>query len=319
VATIEARREVVLDRNSIVLIPRFQLFGLRQPEQDQGALTLLLDGSHLEDLALSSQAVLVTDAALGAGVAALIAGWQRPVRSDEQVPTIRSVLEGLAACGTPLAAARPRRTSSLVRVREYLRAQVSQPVTTEELCRMSGLSEPYLIRAFHYEFGLPPHAYHLRVRLAAACELLTRGRAVASVAYECGFADQSHLSRKFKAVYGLTRLGGRPGRRAGTVMAREGGRAVFAGAEGTVPGHLRACRAAATSPCPVELSTAAPTRCPTENSGWVRRRHWQAGRVGQCGGRGGAGCRTAGHRESSGLAGGDAIGSGGGPGARGGV
>ena len=69
---------------------------------------------------------------------------------------------------------------------------------------MSGLSESYLIRAFHYEFGLPPHAYHLRVRLAAACELLSRGLALASVAYECGFADQSHLSRKFKAVYGVT-------------------------------------------------------------------------------------------------------------------
>ena len=69
---------------------------------------------------------------------------------------------------------------------------------------MSGLSECHLIRAFHYEFGLPPHAYHLRLRLAAACELLARGLAVASVAYECGFADQSHLSRKFKAVYGVT-------------------------------------------------------------------------------------------------------------------
>ena len=42
------------------------------------------------------------------------------------------------------------------------------------------------------------------MRLAAACELLSRGLPVASVAYECGFADQSHLSRKFKTVYGLT-------------------------------------------------------------------------------------------------------------------
>jgi AraC-like DNA-binding protein len=27
---------------------------------------------------------------------------------------------------------------------------------------------------------------------------------VSTVAFECGFADQSHLSRNFKAVYGLT-------------------------------------------------------------------------------------------------------------------
>lgn len=204
VATIEARREVVLDRNWIVLIPRFQLFALRQQGEDQGPVTLLLAGSHLESLRLSARAALVTDTALGERVAALVVQWQHPLPSVGHATTLRSVLERLATRGTPLAAARTRRISSLVRVREYLRAQLSQPVTTEELSRLSGLSEPYLIRAFHYEFGLPPHAYHLRVRLAAACELLTRGLAVASVAYECGFADQSHLSRKFKAVYGLT-------------------------------------------------------------------------------------------------------------------
>ena len=200
----ETRRDFVLDQNCIVLIPSFQLFALRHQGRDQGPVTLLLAGTLCQSLDFSAQEVLVTDAPLGEGMTALIAQWQRPAGSEEDLPKIRSVVERLMARGTPLAAARPRRISSLVRVREYLRAQISQPVTTEELSQVSGLSEPYLIRAFHYAFGLPPHAYHLRVRLAAACELLTRGRSVASVAYECGFADQSHLSRKFKAIYGLT-------------------------------------------------------------------------------------------------------------------
>jgi AraC-like DNA-binding protein len=69
---------------------------------------------------------------------------------------------------------------------------------------MTGLTESHFIRAFHLEFGLPPHAYHLRLRLALAVELLSSGLSVATVANECGFADQSHLSRKFKEVYGLT-------------------------------------------------------------------------------------------------------------------
>ena len=88
--------------------------------------------------------------------------------------------------------------------RDYLRAHVSEPVTITALAGMMGLAESHLIRAFHREFGLPPHAYHLRLRLAAACELLERGLSVSTVAFECGFADQSHLSRNFKAVYGLT-------------------------------------------------------------------------------------------------------------------
>jgi AraC-like DNA-binding protein len=204
VATIEARREVVLDRNWIVLVPGFDLFALRQQREGEGAVTLLLHGSHLEGLGLFDQPALVTDAALGEMVSALVAQWQRPVCSDGHATRIRSVLERLVARGTPLSATRPQRISALVPVRDYLRAKMSQPVATEELSRLSGLSESYLIRAFHYEFGLPPHAYHLRVRLAAACELLSGGLAVASVAYECGFADQGHLSRKFKAVYGLT-------------------------------------------------------------------------------------------------------------------
>jgi AraC-like DNA-binding protein len=93
---------------------------------------------------------------------------------------------------------------TLVAVRDYLREHETDPAPTEALSRFSGLTESHLIRAFHHEFGLPPHAYHLRLRLARACDLLAQRLPVSSVAYECGFADQSHLSRKFKETYGLT-------------------------------------------------------------------------------------------------------------------
>jgi AraC-like DNA-binding protein len=68
---------------------------------------------------------------------------------------------------------------------------------------MSGLTESHFIRAFHHDFGLPPHAYHMRLRLAEASRLLARGQSVSTVAFDCGFADQSHLSRKFREVYGV--------------------------------------------------------------------------------------------------------------------
>ena len=205
VVTVESRRDVIADRNWIVLIPALQLHGLRAVgETAQGAVTLLLGDSHLVGLDLPTQAALVTDSGLGEKLAALVAQLQRPVRSVEHTTTIRALLEQLLTGSTPLAAGRVRRTNPLAPLRTFLQAHVSEPVSTEDLARVSGLSESHLIRAFHYEFGLPPHAYRLRLRLAAACELLTRGLTVASVAYECGFADQSHLSRKFKAAYGLT-------------------------------------------------------------------------------------------------------------------
>jgi AraC-like DNA-binding protein len=202
--TVQARREVVADRNWIVLIPAFQLYGLRaQGEAAPGALTLLLGGSHLEGLDLPTQAAVVTDSALGGKVADQIAQLQRPVLAVDQATTIRSLLEQLLSCSTPLAG-RVRHSNPLAPLLTLLRAQASESVPTQELARLSGVSEWHLIRSFHYEFGLPPHAFHLRLRLAFACQLLVRGLPIASVAYECGFADQCHLNRKFKAIYGLT-------------------------------------------------------------------------------------------------------------------
>jgi AraC-like DNA-binding protein len=52
--------------------------------------------------------------------------------------------------------------------------------------------------------GLPPKSYHFQVRLARARQLLAEGRPATWTAYECGFADQSHLTRRFKEFYGLT-------------------------------------------------------------------------------------------------------------------
>ena len=203
--SLESRRDVVADRNWIVLIPPFELHELRpQGEAALGAVTLLVGGSQIEGLDIARLPALVADPALGERVAALIAQARNGVRSDEQATAIRSTLEHLLVAGMPIAAGRIRQYSRLTRVRTFLQTHVSEPVSIEDLARMTGLSQCHLISAFRYEFGLPPHAYHLRLRLARACEALAGGMAVASVAYEYGFADQSHLSRKFKSVYGVS-------------------------------------------------------------------------------------------------------------------
>jgi transcriptional regulator GlxA family with amidase domain len=51
---------------------------------------------------------------------------------------------------------------------------------------------------------MPPHAYQIQVRLLRAKKLLRSGRHPADVAYATGFADQSHFSRHFKRLMGLT-------------------------------------------------------------------------------------------------------------------
>jgi AraC-like DNA-binding protein len=216
---VESSASLVPDQNRILLIPQLQLYALRaQGGMAQGPVTLLLKASELEGLGVPDRPALVSDEECGAQVAALVAGLQRPAGSVERVPISRWVLERLLARSTPLGYARSRRATRLVAVREYLRAHLDEPVQTAALAAISGLTECHLIRSFHLEFGLPPHAYHLRLRLAVAAELLSNGLSVSTVAYECGFADQSHLSRKFKEVYGLTPAAW------GTAAAGAGGR-----------------------------------------------------------------------------------------------
>jgi AraC-like DNA-binding protein len=60
------------------------------------------------------------------------------------------------------------------------------------------------VRAFHRTLGLPPHKYHLRLRLGRARGLLASGMSASDVALELGFSDQSHFYRTFKRGFGIT-------------------------------------------------------------------------------------------------------------------
>jgi AraC-like DNA-binding protein len=90
------------------------------------------------------------------------------------------------------------------RARTYLRAHPTEPVTLREVREVAGVTVSYLVRSFSRVVGLPPMSYHAKVRLARACGLLAQGRPAGWVAYACAFADQSHLTRRFKETYGLT-------------------------------------------------------------------------------------------------------------------
>jgi AraC-like DNA-binding protein len=78
------------------------------------------------------------------------------------------------------------------------------PVKLAELASICGVTPFHLIHSFRASFGIPPHAYLTQVRARRAREMLIRGNPLSSVAYMCGFSDQSHLTRVFKRIYGVT-------------------------------------------------------------------------------------------------------------------
>ena len=95
-------------------------------------------------------------------------------------------------------------TPALLRARDYLAAHNARVVRAGELEAVTGLSRFELCAQFKRCFGTTPYRYLLMRRLDAVRVRLQRGERLSALALECGFADQAHMTRVFKAAVGLT-------------------------------------------------------------------------------------------------------------------
>jgi AraC family transcriptional regulator len=99
----------------------------------------------------------------------------------------------------------PRDPAWLVRAVELLHAHFAERVTLTQLAHASGVPAVRLARAFRHRIGLSPGALQRRLRVQwAADELLRTDRALSDVALAAGFADQSHFTRVFARIVGVT-------------------------------------------------------------------------------------------------------------------
>jgi AraC-like DNA-binding protein len=105
---------------------------------------------------------------------------------------------------TGVALGRRSNERALRRVRDYLREHVHDPVRLDDLAAIAAMSRFRLTRQFERVYGLPLHAYHVHLRLVEAKRRLRTGIPIATVAADLGFADQSHLHRRFKGAFGMT-------------------------------------------------------------------------------------------------------------------
>jgi len=101
------------------------------------------------------------------------------------------------------------------RVRECLHFDSSASVDLSTLAKQAGVSRYQALRLFKRRYGLPPHTYQLSVRVALAQKALREGQQPVHVATHYGFVDQSHFTRHFKRLLGVTpaqyaRVGARP-------------------------------------------------------------------------------------------------------------
>ncbi len=72
------------------------------------------------------------------------------------------------------------------------------------MAEQAGLSRYHFIRVFQNKTGLSPHAYLTQVRVNNARTQIESGLTLADAAFSSGFSDQSHMTRYFKSIYGVT-------------------------------------------------------------------------------------------------------------------
>ncbi len=90
------------------------------------------------------------------------------------------------------------------KARQLIHDTLSENISLETISDHAGLSTFYFARIFRQHTGLPPHAYRKQQRIQRAKQLLRARMPISQVAVETGFADQSHLTRHFKQIVGVT-------------------------------------------------------------------------------------------------------------------
>lgn len=110
---------------------------------------------------------------------------------------VQKLSQGMVSGGLP--------KSKLRQVLEYIDAHLYQDLTLTELAAIAQISPNYFATQFKQSTGQSPHQFVIRQRIERAKELLVAEKgAIADVAYQVGFAHQSHFTRHFKRLVGVT-------------------------------------------------------------------------------------------------------------------
>lgn len=88
---------------------------------------------------------------------------------------------------------------------DRIESTVGGRISLAEIAAEFGYSASHFARAFKVSTGLPPHQWLLHRRINAAKQLMTvRALPLTDIATSAGFASQSHFTRVFSAVVGVS-------------------------------------------------------------------------------------------------------------------
>ena len=106
-------------------------------------------------------------------------------------------------CSAP-AAADSLPSPWLAKVYEAVSEISEFPVSIAGLSRNVGVHPVHLVRSFKKAFGCTPGEMRSARRVSVAADLLTTSRrALAEIAADCGYSDQSHFTNEFRRSLGF--------------------------------------------------------------------------------------------------------------------
>ena len=88
---------------------------------------------------------------------------------------------------------------------DYIHTHLDRDLSLVEIAGVVNISPTYFANLFKRAMGISPHQYVIQQRVERAKLLLSKtDLAIAEIALQVGFSNQSHLTRHFKSLTGVT-------------------------------------------------------------------------------------------------------------------
>ncbi|MEM7592125.1 MAG: AraC family transcriptional regulator [Cyanobacteria bacterium P01_A01_bin.83] len=95
--------------------------------------------------------------------------------------------------------------SQLKRVIDYIKANLTRDLSILDLATLTSMSKSHFSRSFKQSVGIAPYQYLMQQRVERAKQLLEQQSIpISTIALDCGFANQTHLTKVFRQMTGLT-------------------------------------------------------------------------------------------------------------------
>lgn len=114
----------------------------------------------------------------------------RPTHEKQRVPLANRI-----------GGSQPKLTEAVM----LMEANIEEPLTTDDIARLVGLSRRQLERLFKQYLNSVPSKYYLELRLSRARQLLmTTSKSIVQIGLSCGFSSGPHFSSTYRTHFGIT-------------------------------------------------------------------------------------------------------------------